>query len=166
MQKKTLYHLIREFLWVLVASLVCLMVLSPIIFKGNYKFLTSNALMIFMSVLYFRMLFTFTELPYMRSLWVRIPIFLVNFHFIIMIFTTEEDVIPRWESQNIFQFMYDLTVEQNLAQRRWLVDYIRNEYLLSGVAGVVSIIAINTRILASFFTRNTRRFNEMLQDTN
>jgi hypothetical protein len=142
------------------------MVLSPIILKGEYKFLTSNLLMIFMAVLYFRMVFAFKDLPYMKSLWIRVPIFLLNFHFIIMIFTAQQDVIPRWESQNIFQFMYDLKVEQNLAQRRWLVDYIRNEYLLSGVAGVVSIIALNTRILASFFTRNTRRFKEMLQDTN
>lgn len=164
MDKKTAYFIAQEILWAVFIFLAGFAILSPIILKGDYKYLWQNVLMIGVGLLYMRYIVFFKEIPYFKSKWVRIPLFLVNFHFIILILTTIQTIIPQWEAQSVFAYMRFLTEELNLTQRNWLINYVRNEVLFVGVAGIILILVFNARILASFFAANTRRMSDMLKD--
>jgi hypothetical protein len=73
-------------------------------------------------------------------------------------------MIPIWEGQSIFGYMYQLYNEMALVNRNWLLNYVRNEILLFGIATIVMSILLNMRILVSFFRKNSIRRNAMMND--
>jgi hypothetical protein len=164
MQKKTQYQIIIEVIWLLIIGCACFAILYPIVSKGEYKFTFINVFFIGISILYARFIVLYKDIALLQNKWVRIFIFLINFHFMIWSAIRLQDMIPIWEGQSIFGYMYQLYNEMALVNRNWLLNYVRNEILLFGIATIVMSILLNMRILVSFFRKNSIRRNAMMND--
>lgn len=165
-QKKTTYQVASELLALILVVIANALLLTPILIQGDYKFLWKNILMISLTVWYMRYVLSFHNLEYFKNKWFRLFVFLINFHFFILTVNTIQDIVPLWESQNIFAYMNTLTNELNLSQRNTLLNYIRNEVLITGISSAIVLIFLNIRILISFFASNRLRKKEMLKDIN
>ncbi len=165
-QKKTTYQIAAELLTLILVVIANALLLTPILLQGEFKFLWKNILMISLTVWYIRYVLSFHSIEYFSNKWFRIFVFLINFHFLILTVNTIQDIIPLWESQNIFAYMDTLTSDLNLTQRNTLLNYIRNEVLIAGLSTIIVIIFLNIRILISFFAANRIRKKEMLKDLN
>ena len=100
----------------------------------------------------------------MQKKWLRVFIFLINFHFIIYSAIRLQDIVPLWEGQNIFAFVYQLYRDVDLNGRNWLLNYVRNEVMLFGIATIILALFLNMKILGSFFGKNSLRKTAMLND--
>jgi hypothetical protein len=108
MQKKTQYQIIIEVIWLLIIGCACFAILYPILSKGEYKFTLINVFFIGISTLYARFIVLYKDIALLQNKWVRIFIFLINFHFMIWSAIRLQDMIPIWEGQSIFGYMYQL----------------------------------------------------------
>jgi len=164
MQKKTQVQLLIELIWLVIIALVCAAILFPIVSKGEYKFTLINSFYVIITVLYARFFIQFKDIDYLQKKWIRVFIFLINFHFIIYSAIRLQDIVPLWEGQNIFAFVYQLYRDVDLNGRNWLLNYVRNEVMFFGIATIVVSVFLNVKILGSFFGKNSLRKTAMLKD--
>ena len=162
MGKKTLYQILIELIWLMIIAISATAILYPICFKAEYKFLFINVFFIFISITYIRFIVLFKDIALLQNKWFKIFLFLINFHFMIWSAIRLQDMIPIWEGQTIFGYVYQVYHEMSLADRNWLLNYIRNEVLLFGIATILLSAILNARILVSFFRKNSIRSKAMM----
>ncbi len=164
MHKKTQFQLLIELVWMVIIALGCAAILFPIVSKAEYKFTLINIFYIAITFLYARFFVQFKDIDYLQKKWIRVFIFLINFHFIIYSAIRLQDIVPLWEGQNIFAFVYQLYRDIDLNGRNWLLNYVRNEVMFFGIATIVLSVFLNVKILGSFFGKNSLRKTAMLND--
>ena len=151
--KTKINYLIKEFLWLLIAFLVCAIVQFPIYQKIEYKFLLSNSLIIVASVLYIKSALDFKNLIYLKNKWIRIVFFVVNLFVFISIIPTLQNIIILFDSFTIMSFT-DKFVLLSPPTESFLLKYIQNEYLLFSIVTIIGLIIVNILILKSFWNKN------------
>ncbi len=164
MQKRTQYQILIELIWMTLICFACFGVLYPITSKGEYKFTFINLFFISVSMMYTRFIVLYKDIFFLQNKWVRVFIFLINFHCMIWSAIRLQDMVPIWEGQNIFGYMHQLYNEMALENRNWLLNYLRNEILFFGIATIVLAAILNVRILISFFRKNSIRSKAMMND--
>lgn len=164
MNNKIVNYIAREFLWLLLIAVISAVLLYPIYSIGSFKFLWVVIGFISATIMYFRWTVFYKDIDYLKSKWFRVFIFLINFQIIILTFSKMQDIIPLWENQSLTDFLFHIKKQLSFDTTVKLLNYIKNIVLISGIACIVVTLALNIRILHSFFITNRMRKKAMLED--
>lgn len=163
-KKKLLWlNIAKESLWWLVSALLVYIVLKPIIDVIKYKYLAFNILIILMPLHYFRYIVFFRKNIFLQTKWPKFFVFALNIQIVIQIIRVTQDILIVVEEQSIKEVMVADSVHHlSMNQIFHLLYYIKEELLGFAIAAVLVAVALNLRIMYSFFGFGTRKMQNFV----
>lgn len=142
-------HLLKTIIWFIVATLVSLAVQTPMIWHGEYYFLFSNLLIVFVAIVSLRNAFEFYSIGFHRNKWLRYCILVFNLFVFIYLINRLEIILGIIDGMDVEKLITSSSISFN--ETVDLLKYIKKEYLFFSMASFVGIIIYNLRLLASFW---------------
>lgn len=143
---------IKNAIWVIIAIIIAISFQIPMLWHGEYNFITYNMLIIFVTVLYFRNTFDFKNIKLHYNKWARYIIFCFNIFLFIFILNRVELLLGFIDSMAIDKLI-NSEEYLSMSESSKLLNYINAEYLLFTISSFAAIAAYNLRILISFWKR-------------
>ena len=153
MKKTSYYSWLREALWAIATLFVSAMLLFPIWRSINYQYSAEHFGLIFLALTYFRYIFFFRQIPFVKPRFIRwIWGFLNIVLFIALIFRLQY-YTDLFESFSLYRFTvepHDLSIQEETT----LLYSMRGQILFFTTLLFLSIVGFQFRILQSMFYGN------------
>lgn len=162
MRKKFLVW-VKELAWLIITAMLTYLALYPVITKLYYLYTEVNVAFIFVALTYFRWGVTFKSLPFLRPGWIRFLLFTANLVLFFFLMSNEQKLIGKLDDFYMENFgfpkviMYE-DVKQNL------FSYLSLEIILSATASLIMIIALQVRLIISYWQYYKHQATRMLED--
>lgn len=162
-RKLLAFNILKELMWWMVSLFAVYIIFKPIISVIDYRYFAFNALIILMPIHYFRYILFFRKNVLFKIRWMRFIAFALNIQFIIQIIRITQDILIVIEEQNIQEIMNSsIPSNMNLNDVFHLLLYIKEEVLGFAIASVLVAIALNLRIMYSFFGFGTKKMQNFV----
>ena len=148
---------VRELIFWFASFAICFVLLYPVTSKIEFTYLWISLLFILVSLHYFRYTLVFKEVILFRKPWFRIVFFFVNIHLFIYILFRIQNFNVIFDTYDISEFSTRIKQTMNLHQQSKLLEYLRLLLYISGISSLVFIIALNSRIIISYFQKHFKR---------
>lgn len=146
--------IVREILWLLIASIIVFLIQYPILKAINYKYLYLNSLVIFLAIYYVRFVLDFKNLLSERNKWFRFIMFSINFFVFIGIAYKIQHHLVLFDNFTISSYT-DIYVLLTPTVESSIIHYINKEFLFIGVVFLVSVVILNIKLLRSFWVKRS-----------
>jgi hypothetical protein len=166
-KKKLMWlNIAKETLWWSVSALLAYIVLKPIVEVIDFKYLLFNILIILMPLHYFRYIVFFRKNIFLQTKWPKFFVFALNIQLCIQIIRITQDILVVVEEQSIQEVMVPNSVHHlSMNQIFHLLYYIKEELLGFAIAAVLVAVALNLRIMYSFFGFGTKRMQNFVSSS-
>lgn len=156
-------NIAKEIMWWVVSALLVYIVLKPIIDVIQYKYLAFNMLIILMPLHYFRYIVFFNKNIFLQSKWPKFFVFVLNIQICIQIMRVTQDILVVVEEQSVREIMVPGT-NHNLSMNSifHLLYYVKEELLGFAIASILVAVALNLRIMYSFFGFGTKKMQNFV----
>lgn len=162
-RKLYFFNIFKEIMWWIVSLFAVYIVFKPIISVIDYRYFVFNALIILIPIHYFRYILFFRKNILFKIRWMRFIVFALNIQLIIQIIRITQDILIVIEEQNIQEIMNsNIPSKMNLNDVFHLLYYIKEEVLGFAIASVLVAIALNLRIMYSFFGFGTKKMQNFV----
>ena len=161
--KENLLYLIKELIWLTITALVIYAVLYPITSKIDFIYWRINALLIFITLTYFRYSTTFKSLPFLRPALVRFLLFTVNLSLFLYVAHYEQKFVSMADNFYTEDFGFPKIILYDDIKRH-LFKYLYTEIVLFGTGSLIMISAFQIRLIISYWQYYKHQANARLQD--
>lgn len=152
---------LKELIWTVITLMVVYAILYPITQKIDYIYYNANAAFIFVTLTYFRWAVTLRRTLFLRPAWVRFLLF--SFNCILFVFFMQQEQKFLLLHQNFFieDFGFPKVIMfDNLKED--LFKYLYTQIVLFGTGSLLMIVALNIRLLISWWQFYKARAGSML----
>ncbi|MCW5907949.1 MAG: hypothetical protein KIS94_08835 [Chitinophagales bacterium] len=162
MNKAHLLNLFKELLWVSITMMLVYAILYPVTQKIDYIYYAVNSAFIFVTLTYFRWSVTFKSLPFFRPAWIRFAVFTLNIVMFFYFAQKEQQFLMFYDSFYTEDFGFPKVIMYDEVKDE-LFAYLRTEIILFGTGSLLMIVALNFRLLISWWQYYKQRANALLE---
>lgn len=150
---------IRELLWWLFTVVTCIIIMYPIMESIYYRYMFVNVLFIVVLITYFRYIIFYKDILLFQNKWLRLAVFLFNFHLFIVILSKVQLFSLLLDTFSLDEFALNYKESLGLVEQSNLIKYIHRQAIFTSVGSLIMIVGINLRIFISYFRRTVSRLN-------
>jgi hypothetical protein len=163
LNRESLYHFVRELLWLAITAMLIYAILYPITSKIDFIYWKINALFIFVALTYFRYSILFKSLPFLKPSWVRFLLFAINLSLFIYIASNEQKLISLADNFYLEDFGFPKVFITDIAKRGFF-KYLYSEIVLFSTGSLIMLSAFQIRLIISYWQYYKHQANMLLED--
>lgn len=161
--RENLFHFLREFIWLLLTVMVTYAVIYPIVSKLDYTYTFVNAVFVFVALTYFRYCVALNTVAYLRSSVIRFGLFTANLVLFFYLMYNLQKLLVKLDNFYTEDLGFPKVILYDDLKRQ-LFDYMYTEVAFFGTASLVLLIALQLRLIISYWQYYKHAASRMLED--
>jgi hypothetical protein len=156
--KPILLELLRELVWIAIATVVAILVMRPITMQLQYRLMIINGILIVLPIMYFRYAIYMRSMMILQPRWLRFFWSVVNLNLFIYILRRQQEFMGIYDSFTIADMGKPLHA-LSPADEGWLFQYFYTETSIAVVASLTLIVVMTIRFIWSYWQSARTRLN-------